>query len=181
MSSSRWISLFAASLFALTACNDSTAPTPRPAAIAPSPATLVTLYGTISVTGRDPLHSLVLTMDDGTEVALSVNSETTPLSALAGAGVDVRGRWDGAQSFDVEEFIVRQVGGTPVLDGILIEDRTSDIGDDPVVSYMLLLRDGSAAQLTDPAPELLEHVGARMWVRLDDAGMAREFGIIETY
>jgi len=180
MSRSRWVSLFAAGLLALTACSDATTPSgPSPASVIP-PAK-ITLSGVVSATGRDPLNALVLTTEDGSRITLLVSAETSALGALAGAGVDVRGRWDGDQSFVVDEFIVREVGGTPVLDGILVEQLFSDLGDDPVIGYVLRLRDGSAASLIDPSPELLTHIGARMWVRLDDAGEARDFGIIDSY
>jgi hypothetical protein len=179
MSSSRWISLFAAGLLALTACSDATAPKSGLTPTSVIPPVSTTLSGVVSATGRDPLHGLVLMMDDGSQVALSLSAETAALASLAGAGVDVRGRFD-AESFDVETFIVRQIGGAPVLDGVLLEERTTDFGDSTTVAYELQLSDGTAALILVPAPEMFQHIGARMWVRLDETGEAREFGIIES-
>jgi len=178
MSSSRSIAaVLAAGLLAASACSDSTAPAPRAGAIAASPAAPVTLYGIISRTGRDPLHGVTLKLDDGSSVALATSSETYALAGLDGAGIEVKGIWD-SEAFDVSSFVVRQINGGPVFDGVLVEETNQDATDTPVTSYRLQPSDGSDARLIAPSAEMLQHVGSRMWVRLDDNGDAAEFGII---
>ena len=179
MSSSRFITLiFTAGLLATSACSDSTAPAPHSGILAPSPAAPVTLYGTVSRTGRDPLHGLVLTLEDGTAVPLVINVETTALTSVDGAAIEVRGNWDSDQAFEVSVFFVRQIGGESVLDGILLEESTQDISETSAVTYILQPSDGSSARLISPSSEMVQHLGTRMWVRLDEGGAATEFGII---
>jgi hypothetical protein len=179
MSSSRFIPMILlAGLLAASACSDSTAPTTQPGILAPTAAAPVTLYGVISKTGRDPMHGLVLTLEDGSEVPLVFNVETSALSSLGGAGVEIRGNWDSDQAFEVGTFFVRQIGGAAVLDGVLLEERTQDAEDIPVIAYRLQPSDGSVAQAINPSQEMLQHLGTRMWVRLDETGNAAEFGII---
>jgi hypothetical protein len=138
----------------------------------------VTLYGTLSQTGRDPMHGLVLTLEDGSEVPLVLNAETSALSSVDGASVEVRGNWDTDQAFEVGVFFVRQIQGAAVLDGVLLEESIQDSTEIPVISYRFQPSDGSTAQSISPSSEMLLHLGTRMWVRLDEGGVATEFGII---
>ena len=179
MSSSRFITtIVAGGLLAVSACSDNPKSSAPAGILAPSPSAPVTLYGVISKTGRDPLHSIVLIQEDGSVVRLVSNTETSSLSELDGAGVEVRGNFDSDQAFEVGTFFVRQMHGAAVLDGAIYEESTLDATDIPTTSYRLQPSDGSAAQLISPTAEMLRHLGTRMWVRLDDVGNAAEFGII---
>ena len=179
MSSSRFITtILAAALLAASACSDSPKSSGPAGILAPTPSAPVTLYGVISRTGRDPAHGLVLVQADGSEIRLVSSAETPSLSDLDGAGVEVRGNFDSDNAFEVEGFYVRQMHGAAVLDGVILEETSQDAGSDPIILYRLQPSDGSAAQLITPSAEMLLHLGARMWVRLDDAGNAAEFGMI---
>ena len=179
MSSSRFITaIVAASLLAVSACSDDSRPSAPAGILAPTPNAPVTLYGVISNTGRDPLHGLVLIQEDGSLIRLVSNAETAPLGDLEGAGVEVRGNFDSDQAFEVGTFLVRQMHGSAVLDGVIYEETTLDATDNPTIGYRLQPSDGSDARLISPTAEMLLHLGTRMWVRLDDVGNAEEFGII---
>jgi hypothetical protein len=179
MSSSRFIATITTiGLLGTSACSDSTAPAPQSGIFAPSPAAQVTLYGTVSRTGRDPMRSLVLTLEDGSAIPLVINAENSALTSVDGATIEARGNWDSDQAFEVSVFFVRQIAGGAVLDGILLGESTQDADETPVVTYRLQPSDGSSVRLISPSSEMLQHLGTRMWVRLDDGGAATEFGII---
>jgi len=179
MSSSRFVTtILAAALLAVSACSDNSKSTAPAGILAPSPAAPVSLYGVISKIGRDPLHSLVLIQEDGSQIRLVSNAETSPLADLDGAGVEVRGNFDSDLAFEVGAFFVRQMHGAAVLDGTILEETTVEATDDPIVIYRLQPSDGTEAQLISPSAEMLQHLGARMWVRIDDVGNAAEFGVI---
>lgn len=178
MSSSRFITaVLAASLLAVSACSDNTPNAPA-GILAPAPAAVRTLYGVIAKTGRDPMHALALIQEDGSEIRLVYSAETPALADLEGAGVEVRGTFDSDLAFEVTTFFVRQIHGAAVLDGVILEETTLDATDNPIITYRLEASDGSGAQLISPSVEMLQHLGARMWVRLDDVGNAAEFGMI---
>jgi len=179
MSSSRFMTaILAAGLLAVSACSDSPKSSGPAGILAPTPAASLTLYGVISKTGRDPAHGLVLVQSDGSQIRLVSNAETPSLSDLEGAGVEVNGTFDSDNAFEVGTFYVRQMHGAAVLDGVILEETTVDAANDPIIAYRLQPSDGSAAQLINPTAEMLQHLGARMWVRLDDVGNAAEFGVI---
>lgn len=179
MSSPRFITaILAAGVLAASACSDSPNSSGPAGILAPAPSAPVTLYGVISKTGRDPAHGLILVQADGSEIRLVSNVETGSLSDLEGAGVEVRGSFDSDNAFEVDGFYVRQMHGAAVLDGVILEETAQDAASEPIILYRLQPSDGSAAQLISPSAEMLQHLGARMWVRLDDAGNAAEFGMI---
>ena len=167
-----------AALVSVTACNDSTSPKPQPSSVAPSPVAFVTLYGVIHRTGRDPQHGLTLTLEDGSEVSLSFSAETSGLTSVDGAEVEVRGSWGADTSLEVNDFTVRRVNGDAVIDGTLLEMRTQELEDNTLLGYAMQLKDASIVWLTDPSPDMLNHIGARMWVDRSDDGRAIAFGVI---
>src|SRR5438309_719288 len=60
----------------------------------------------------------------------------------------------------------------------IFELRLDDVLDSAATGYALQLSDGSMYSLPNPAAEMLNHIGARMWVRLSHDGMSTAFGII---
>jgi len=179
MSSLRFTTtILAAGLLAASACSDSPKASGPTGILAPTPAASATLYGVISKTGRDPTHLLVLVQTDGSQISLVSNAETSSLSALEGAGVEVIGTFDSDSSFDVGTFYVREMHGAAVLDGVILEETTWDAEDAPIITYLLQPSDGSAAHVISPSAEMLPRLGGRMWVLLDDNGAATQFGMI---
>jgi hypothetical protein len=170
--------LLAACLVTGTACSDSTAPTStttaaRPTAPAPS---LVTFSGVIHRLGTT-LDQAVLTTPDGSQLVLA-GSEVPNLMHVENAEVDVRGTLDG-QTLLVADFLVRRVGGTDVMDGILTM-LPGDANDTEMhaVTYGITLADGSIIPLIDPPQELLAYVGERVWVSDPVEGQPTAFGVI---
>ena len=172
-------------LVAAVACNDSTAPnrsasTPsRPSTPAiPADPTLVTIAGSVHVTGRDEA-SLILVTDDGFEVALR-GAGAARLARVDGADVEVRGSWNSDQSFTVSDFLVRKVDGVPVMDGVLIsmDDFVDDAHTNAALVFALALTRGGTVILSDPPAALTEHLGARVWVADSGDRPPTEFGII---
>lgn len=172
-------------LVAAAACNDSTAPkqsasTPsRPSTPAtPAEPTLVTIAGFVHVTGRDEA-SLILTTDDGYEIRL-IGAGAARLARVDGAGVEVRGSWNADESFSVSDFLVREVNGVPVMDGVLIsmDDYVDDAHTNAALVYALVLTRGGMVILSDPPAALTEHLGARVWVADSGDRPPAEFGII---
>ena len=172
-------------LVAGAACNDSTAPN-RSASnpsgpstpTTPSEPTLVTIAGSVHVTGRDEA-SLILTTDDGFEIALN-GAGAARLARVDGADVEVRGSWNSDQSFTVSDFLVRKVAGVPVMDGVLIslDDFVDDAHTNAALVYALILTRGGMVMLSDPPVALTEHLGARVWVADSGDRPPTEFGII---
>lgn len=166
--------LLAASLAAVTSCSDATTPTAVGGQSA-GPAPLTTLTGVIHLSSESKLNAIVLSMQDGDEIPLD-GPEAAQLASVENAGVEVRGRWD-ADTFIVSDFIVREVGGVNVLDGVLISVSETDIASD-TIGYALKLTEGSLVPLFDPPAELTAHVGERVWVAESADGAATTFGII---
>jgi len=174
-----------ACLIAAAACNDSTAPnraasspsTPSTPAT-PAEPTLVTIAGSVHVTGRDEA-SLILLTDDGNEIGLT-GAGAARLARVDGANVEVRGSWNADESFTVSDFLVREVDGVPVMDGILIsmDDYVDDAHTNAALVYAVLLTRGGMAILSDPPAALTEHLGARVWVADSGDRPPTAFGII---
>ena len=100
------------------------------------------------------------------------------MARVEGDEVEVSGLWDGDAAFEVNDFIVRRVNGENVVDGTLLELSSPDVLDSTVIGYALRLSDGSMYSVPNPSPEMLNHIGARMWVHQSDDGMSTDFGII---
>lgn len=164
--------LLAACLVASTSCSDASAPT-SPGGQAAPPTSLSTLDGTIHAS-QSRANGILLTLADGEDVTLD-GSEAAGLANLDNADVEVRGEWN-ADTFVVADFLVRRVGGADVLDGILMAVQVEDDG--AVIGYALSLTRGSVVPLTDPPPELVAHVGERLWVAETADGKPCAFGII---
>src|SRR5262249_51562336 len=139
MYSTRFVPVFlAACLAAAASCSDSTAPTKAsgtPTPIGPGTPSLVTLTGVIHTGGG--LDQVALEIAGGSEVMLS-GPETANLRSLEGDEVEIHGTWENIlQPNDilvVSDFVVRQVGGVDVLDGILTTLYDTDTGTE-VVGY----------------------------------------------
>ena len=168
--------LVAACLITSTSCSDSTAPTASsrsiPSSPTPPPSSFVTLSGIIHL-GFTEISEFTLQTADGNTLSL-VGTETANLAGLDGAEVDVRGTWDG-DAFAVNDFLVRRVGGTEVLDGIVTMQVDDETGD---VHYGISLTRGSYVPLIDPPDELIAHLGQRVWVTDQTDGQPLAFGII---
>ena len=173
---------FTAGLFLVAACSDSVAPKQEATAgpMVSAPPSLVTLSGSVHVTGED-LYPVALTTSDGQTVRLTGESARI-LVSVDNAGVDVRGRWetDGADGFFVADFVVRAVDGNAVIDGTLIALDPA-ILDDGSPQYAIRRTDsGSYVLLSDPSPDLLAHLNERIWIAGLENGPAAPtaFGII---
>jgi hypothetical protein len=139
---------------------------------------LVTIAGSVHVTGRDEA-SLILITDEGYEIPL-IGAAAARLARVDGAGVEVRGSWNADESFTVSDFLVREVGGVPVIDGVLVslDDFVDDAHTNAALVYAILLTRGGMVMLSDPPPALTEHLGARVWVADSGGRPPMEFGII---
>jgi len=165
--------LIAACLVASTSCSDSAPPT-SPAGPAATPLTLSTLTGMIQISTTKTTPVLLI-LDDGEQVDLD-GPPTAELTGLENAVVDVRGIWDSSR-FLVSDFLVKQVDGVDVMDGVLIamSIEDTDAGD---VAYGLSLTRGSVVALENPPAELTAHLGERVWVAASVDGQPAAFGII---
>ena len=116
----------------------------------------------------------MLSMGDG-EVPLS-GAGSAGLASVENAEVEVRGLWNN-DTFAVADFLVRRVGGSDVMDGVLIALYGQEIQGDGL-GYALSLTRGSIVPLADPPAELIAHVGERVWIAESAEGQASAFGII---
>jgi hypothetical protein len=172
--------LIAACLAAAASCSDSTTSTTTPGAPAQIGTTpsLVTLTGVIRTGGG--LDQLRLELAGGGDVVLG-GSAMVSLRSLENDEVEVRGTWAGILDANdvlvVSDFLVRQVGGVDVLDGILTTLYDDDSGMH-AVGYAITLIDGSSVPLLDPPQELINHLGERLWVATSADGKPEAFGVI---
>jgi hypothetical protein len=183
MHSTRPVPVFlAACLATAAACSDPTASTTgsgTPTQISTGLPPLVTLTGVIHTGGS--LDQLVLAIADGSQVTLT-GSETVNLRSLENDEVEVRGSWatdilPPNNILLVSDFVVRQVGGVDVLDGILTTLYDTDTGTE-IVGYAISLTGGSTVTLIDPPQELINLVGQRLWVATSAEGKPQAFGVI---
>jgi hypothetical protein len=165
--------LIVACLVASTSCSDSAPPT-SPAGPAAVPPALSSLTGMIQVSTTKTTPVLLI-LDDGEQIDLD-GPPTAELTGLENAVVDVRGVWESAR-FLVSDFLVKQVGGVDVMDGVLIEMSIQEIDAD-AVTYGLSLTRGSVVALENPPAELTAHLGERVWVAASTDGQPATFGII---
>jgi hypothetical protein len=166
--------LLAASFVASTSCRDTTAPAVAVGGLAAPATPLISLEGVVHLSSNK-LNGIVLSVSDGPDVVLD-GPEAAELASVENADVQVRGRWD-ADTFLVADFLVRQVDGADVMDGILINLSAMEIASD-TIGYALRLTQGSIVPLRDPPAELTAHVGERVWVAESADGQATAFGII---
>ena len=183
MMRSRWLPwLFSGGLFLVAACSDSGSPTSVPsvaAPIAPAPPTLVTLTGSVHVTGED-LYPIVLDADDGQAIRLS-GPGANMLASVDNAFVEVRGQWESdANGFFVADFLVREVNGNAVLDGTLVALYPDITGLENHSYAIRPTRGGSDVILSDPSPDLLTHLNQRIWIAGVAAGTSSPtvYGVI---
>jgi hypothetical protein len=175
MRSPRLVPVFMSACLAVVAsCSDSrTSTTPvTPDPVIPRQTLLVTLTGVIHA--ADPLFGVRLATD-AEDIPLR-GTETASLMALADDEVEVHGTWD-ANVFLVHDFIVRQVGGVDVLDGIfttMYDDETSTLP----MGYGIYTTSGSLVPLVDPPQDLIDHLGDRIWVTASADGKPEAYGII---
>lgn len=129
-----------------------------------------TLRGTIAVVGADPTTMVALRCrTGGGEVYLS-GSDESMLGRLSGVDVWVSGQLDSAERrMEVRRFEVRSVDGVPAVDGVL------EMGEQGLV---LIRPDGRHLPIRNAPDELLQHIGARVWISgpLDEEPVA--FGVI---
>jgi hypothetical protein len=167
--------LIAACLVATASCSDTATPTSPGTGTqaAPTTASQTTLYGIVQLS-QTKEGGTVLRMGDG-EVPLS-GPGSDGLASVENAEVEVRGGFD-ADTFVVADFLVRRVGGSDVLDGVLITLYGQEIDGDGL-GYALSLTRGAIVPLMDPPAELIAHVGARLWIVQSAEGQPSAFGII---
>ena len=178
---SRLLTAFAAAgLLASAGCSDATAPN---VPLASTPGTphmpqMIAISGSVHLTGLK-LNEVVLETSDGLEIPLA-GSTTALLARVENAGVEVRGSWNADGAFDVVDFLVEIVGGTPVLDGVLIAVYDTEIytEDSKMLGYALRLTRGETVELTEPSAELGAHIGERVLIAGPIDGPPTAFGII---
>jgi len=134
------------------------------------------MTGFVHVIGTDSGAFAVLKLTTGEEIPL-LGANAAAMTQVDSAEVEVRGAWNADRAIEVSDFLVRQVGGAPVMDGVLVELYDEDLGGGPI-GYGLRLTRGSMVDLIDPPAELLAHVGARVWVSGPVDGPPTGFGII---
>jgi hypothetical protein len=140
---------------------DPVAPPQTPAA---APATF-SLWGSITMDGGQ----IALSAHTGSRVYLT-GPEARRLRGAAGALVVVRATGDMGGRVLVASFTVLAMNGVSAIDGVL---DAVDGG------YALRLSDGTPRMLMDPPPQLIEHIGARMWVTGDVSKEIIAFGLLE--
>lgn len=178
--------LFNAGLFFAAACGDSVSPTPgvtaAPAApTAPSEPALVTLTGSVHVTGRK-MYPVVLSTSDGQDIRLTGESANL-LASVDNAGVEVRGHWQSDSDdggFFVANFLVRSIGGNAVIDGTLVAFFLTDAGG-PIGYAIRPTAGGFDIELSEPSEDLLSHLNERIWIAgLDNGpGSPTAYGVIK--
>jgi len=166
--------LIAACLVATASCSDTGAPTSPGTGSQAGPTTSqTTLYGTIHLSQTKGSET-VLSLGDG-EVPLT-GAGSAGLASVENAEVEVRGQFN-ADSFVVTDFLVRRVGGSDVMDGVLIALYDQEIGGNEF-GYGLSLTRGPIVSLPDPPAELIAYIGQRVWIAESGDGQASAFGII---
>jgi hypothetical protein len=176
MRSTRLVPAFIAACLAATAsCSDSSTPTSpsKPASGDGRQMLLVTLTGLIHA--ADPLAGIRLAVPGEADVALR-GTEIGDLVALENDEVEVHGSWDG-DAFMVHDFIVRQVGGVDVMDGILTTLYDDETAADPI-GYGIYTTSGSLVPLLDPPQDLINYLGNRVWVATSADGKPEAYGVI---
>ena len=181
MSRSRFLPiLFGAGLVAAAACSDATAPSTSSTPSTPLPPALISLSGSVHLSGTK-LDPVFLSTSDGQEILLA-GANAAMLTSVENAGVEVRGGWGADGAFLVADFLVETVAGAPVVDGILVAMYDNVVVDtdatEPVGYAILPTRGGPTIALTDPSADLLAHLGSRIWVAGIGDGAPMAFGVI---
>jgi hypothetical protein len=151
-----------------------TAPPTSPAGPAAAAPTLSTLTGVVQLSATK-VSPVQLVLDDGEQIDLD-GPPAAELTSLENAVVDVRGLWS-STTFLVSDFLVRQVDGADVMDGVLIAIGIQDTDTGDVV-YGLSLTRGPVVPLENPPAALTSHLGERVWVAASADGQPTAFGII---
>ena len=112
---------------------------------------MIAITGSVHLTGMK-LNEVVLKTSDGLEIPLA-GAATALLARVDNAGVEVRGSWNPDGAFAVADFLVEMVGGSPVLDGVLIAvyDTKLLTEDRMVLGYALRLTRGDIVELKEPS------------------------------
>jgi len=176
---------FSAGLLIAAACSDSVGPTTttgRVAPVAPAPPIMVTLTGSVHVSGQRE-YPAWLSTSDGQDIRLTGESANM-LASVDNADVEVHGRWetDGADAFFVADFLVRAVDGNAVLDGTLISLSALIIDVDDGPRYAVQPTAGGPwIILSDPSADLLNHLNERIWVAglESGSGAPTAYGVIK--
>jgi hypothetical protein len=137
---------------------------PGPAWTPATPA-ILTLRGSIVMTGGQ----IILHTDGGSARRL-IGPEVRRLHGVVGADVLVRATDDAVGGLLVASFTLLAMDGLPAIDGVL---EAVDGG------YAVCPVDGSPRMLMDPPPELIDHLGARVWVTGDVSKEIVAFGSLE--
>jgi len=182
MYSTRFSFVFtAACLVAAASCSDATPTSATSGAqtpVVPTTPSLITLTGVIRTGGG--LDQLTLEIGGGSQVKLG-GSEMVNLRGLESDEVEVHGTWagilEGNDILMVSDFIVRQVGGVDVLDGILTTLYDDDSHTN-VIGYAINQTRGASVPLLDPPQDLINHLGERVWVATSADGKTESFGVI---
>jgi hypothetical protein len=171
--------LVGACLAAGTACSDTVAPTGETGSSPPLTPQLITLTGVIHLSETTSRYTAALDIGDGPEITLD-GADFSSFAAVDRVEIEVRGNWLADRVFEVSDFVVQSVEGTPALDGILVaveEDQTDDKSGSITV-YALQLTRGGSVTLTDPPADLIAHLGQRVWVIGSLDGPPTAFGAI---
>jgi hypothetical protein len=137
--------------------------TDAPVVTKPATATPTQWRGVVEAFRGGPM----LRLADGSEYQLA-GTQSTLLLPLDGADVAVDGAFDQG-GINVESFLVLTVGGTAVVDGVLVHSEGG--------YAMRLTADGSMRPIDTASDELAQHVGDRIWLQTDRDGFTI-FGVI---
>ena len=172
-----------ASLLFAAACSDSVSAPAKVAAADPAKPVLVTLTGSVRLTG-EKLYPVALSTSDGQEIRLTGESAKM-LTSVENAGVEVHGQWNSEadNEFLVADFLVRTVDGGAVIDGTLVATyfTPTEIGGDPA-GYAIRPTDGGFDVIvSDASPDLLTHLNERLWVAgiEGSGGVPTSYGVIK--
>lgn len=137
-----------------------------------------TLRGVVSITGSDPITSVVVTPRQGDAVIV----QGAPAVTLRNAdGLEVRldGRFTGARAigagpgpspvFEAATFVVRALDGQPAIDGVL--ERAAN-------GFALRLADGRTRAIPALPEGLREHVGARVYLAGPPGAVPSAYGVL---
>jgi hypothetical protein len=175
--------LVGACLAAGTACSDTVAPTVAPTgetgSSPPLTPQLITLTGVIHLSETTSRYTAALDIGDGPEITLD-GADFSSFAAVDRVEIEVRGNWLADRVFEVSDFVVQSVEGTPALDGILVavEEDQTDEKSGSITVYALQLTRGGSVTLTDPPADLIAHLGQRLWVIASPDGPPTAFGTI---
>ena len=126
------------------------------------------LCGTIYAVGTEPDRAAELEASSGLRFRL-LGEQARLLIPLAGADACVRTEPSATRVRNVQSFVVRSIGGQPVIDGVLVEHDSA---------YFIRNAEGNEVRVTRLPGAILDEVGTRLWVMVGDSNQVMAAGAI---